>query len=321
MADTHDLKFVWPQGPRDVIVTGTFDNWSCSTHMIPSPSGGLEAIIPVPWDTKVSFKFVVDGNWMHNPDLPSEYDSNGNINNVVFTPRKPVPKPGEPTFEIVEDVAPSTSSEEETTTPVPVVEEAKPETPEKAPEIASRVALAIQPVLDSAHDSTPKEAVNSEASTHSPLPLITADTTNKLTEDPVPETGSDKFLEAVLAPSNHPASAAEAETPARPSTPPPKKAEEVPVTPIKVNSEHTRSSTLTTSGLSTPPSSSAPSTPKTQSAFTVDEGNSPGKTSVKIKKRQSILGKLKKVFRSPEKDKNKKRFGSESPTRGEKVKA
>lgn len=143
-------------------------------------------------------------------------------------------------------------------------------------------------------------------------------------EEPTPETSSDKFLEAVLAASGTSGPVSESETPVRPTTPPPKKteeakAEETPVSPVKTNSAHAGSPT-TTSGLSTPPSSSAPSTPKTQSAFIV-EGNPPGKASLSGKKRQSFLGKLKKVFKTPEKDKNKKRLGSETPTHNEKVKA
>ncbi|PAV21099.1 carbohydrate-binding module family 48 [Pyrrhoderma noxium] len=327
MAEAYNLKFEWPQGPSDVMVTGTFDNWSCSTRLKVNPTGSLEAIVPVPWETKIFYKFVVDGTWMPNPELPTEYDASGNLNNAVTTPRKPLPQPGTPTIEFIEDVAPITDSDEDALLPAPVAEEVKLEAPQKAAEVASRIPIAFQPVLDASHDSTPKEAVNSEASTHLPLPPASPVSLNtapkpaeesievpaeaevpvKITaEEPTPETSSDKFLEAVLAASGTSGPVSESETPVRPTTPPPKKteeakAEETPVSPVKTNSAHAGSPT-TTSGLSTPPSSSAPSTPKTQSAFIVE-------------------GKLKKVFKTPEKDKNKKRLGSETPTHNEKVKA
>lgn len=43
----------------------------------------------MPWDTKLLFKFVVDGRWIENWQLPTERDHNGNVNNVAYTPKKP----------------------------------------------------------------------------------------------------------------------------------------------------------------------------------------------------------------------------------------
>lgn len=37
------------------------------------------------------FKFVVDGQWVHDSDLPIEYDHDGNVNNTILvTPKSPM---------------------------------------------------------------------------------------------------------------------------------------------------------------------------------------------------------------------------------------
>ena len=85
----------------------------------------------MPWETKIFYKFVVDGTWMPNPELPTEYDASGNLNNAVTTPRKPLPQPGTPTIEFIEDVAPITDSDEDALLPAPVAEEVKLEATQK----------------------------------------------------------------------------------------------------------------------------------------------------------------------------------------------
>ncbi|KDQ64953.1 carbohydrate-binding module family 48 protein, partial [Jaapia argillacea MUCL 33604] len=72
----------------DVIVTGTFDQWSKSTHLKRTPTG-FETSIKVPWSEKVIYKFVVDGRWVTSGDQPTERDGSGNLNHVYFSPSKP----------------------------------------------------------------------------------------------------------------------------------------------------------------------------------------------------------------------------------------
>jgi hypothetical protein len=46
----------------------------------------------VPYGTKVSYKFIVDGNWTIQEDQPTEKDESGNVNNVINAPEKPTSK-------------------------------------------------------------------------------------------------------------------------------------------------------------------------------------------------------------------------------------
>jgi len=72
----------------DVILTGSFDHWSCSIHL-PKGASGFAQRISVPWNQKVPYKFIVDGRWVTRDDRPTELDGAGNLNNVLFTPSKP----------------------------------------------------------------------------------------------------------------------------------------------------------------------------------------------------------------------------------------
>ncbi|KAF8450862.1 carbohydrate-binding module family 48 protein, partial [Boletus edulis BED1] len=74
--------------PTDVIVTGTFDQWSASIHLVKGDTV-FSAPVKVPWDQKVAYKFIVDGHWQCRDDKPQEEDGHGNINNVLQTPEKP----------------------------------------------------------------------------------------------------------------------------------------------------------------------------------------------------------------------------------------
>ncbi|KIJ09093.1 carbohydrate-binding module family 48 protein [Paxillus involutus ATCC 200175] len=91
VTDLHDLEFDWPQtSPTDVIVTGTFDQWSSSIRLAKGDTG-FYGTVKVPWDEKVSYKFIVDGCWLCRDDQPQEDDGDGNINNFLQVPVKPEP--------------------------------------------------------------------------------------------------------------------------------------------------------------------------------------------------------------------------------------
>lgn len=98
-------------GPTDVIVTGTFDKvsdnhavffffansaqrdsipqWSSSIHLAKG-DGGFFGSVKVPWGQKITYKYVVDGRWQCRDDKPQENDGNGNINNVLLAPERPL---------------------------------------------------------------------------------------------------------------------------------------------------------------------------------------------------------------------------------------
>ncbi|EGO01584.1 carbohydrate-binding module family 48 protein, partial [Serpula lacrymans var. lacrymans S7.3] len=89
MDDLHEVNFEWPgMDATDVIVTGTFDQWSSSIHLTKDPSS-FQGKVRIPWGEKIVYKFIVDGNWVTHSDHPIEADSSGNRNNVYTAPQKP----------------------------------------------------------------------------------------------------------------------------------------------------------------------------------------------------------------------------------------
>lgn len=91
MDDLHEAEFSWPYGnASDVILTGSFDHWSCTMHL-PKGASGFVGNVRVPWNEKVPYKFIVDGKWVTRNDRPTELDGAGNLNNVLIAPSKPTP--------------------------------------------------------------------------------------------------------------------------------------------------------------------------------------------------------------------------------------
>lgn len=85
-ATTVDYTFEWPAGPKEVVVTGEFDNWKGSLPLLRSSSGAFELTFPVkiPADKdRVFFKFIVDGNWVTSDAYSKGSDANGIENNFV----------------------------------------------------------------------------------------------------------------------------------------------------------------------------------------------------------------------------------------------
>ncbi|RIB20583.1 Carbohydrate-Binding Module Family 48 protein [Gigaspora rosea] len=84
--DIIPIEFHWRHGGNKVFVTGDFDNWKANTHeMHYSPeTNDFVAVVDIDRTKQQQFKFVVDGNWRHNEDLPIRYDEHGNINNIIY---------------------------------------------------------------------------------------------------------------------------------------------------------------------------------------------------------------------------------------------
>jgi len=145
MADFHEAVFWWPYAGEDVILTGTFDQWSRSMHLVRGPSG-FEGTVRVPWGQKVAYKFIVDGRWMTTDQALTEPDGAGNTNNIYYAPPNPtsftiVNEP--PTVAVVPAVQPSTTTPE-----APKAVEGKiQETPETHSPIANGTAVVpVSPV-------------------------------------------------------------------------------------------------------------------------------------------------------------------------------
>ncbi|KAJ7067974.1 hypothetical protein C8F01DRAFT_584063 [Mycena amicta] len=91
MADLHEVSFHWPSGePTQVIVTGTFDQWSSSLHLHKSEDGaGFSGSTKIEYGSKIAFKYVVDSEWLCSSSSPTETDGEGNINNIYQAPDLP----------------------------------------------------------------------------------------------------------------------------------------------------------------------------------------------------------------------------------------
>ncbi|KAL0580788.1 Cruciform DNA binding protein [Marasmius crinis-equi] len=156
MADFHSATFEWPNGTaNNVIVTGTFDHWSSSTRLSKQDSK-FRATVNVPWNEKVAYKFVVDGQWVVNEREPTEWDNSGNLNNIYVAPEKPAEaKPEAPVEqEKVEEVSttPESSAVAQDSVPRPLADLAETvvaaEGTSSALEyVASGVGAAIQGVI------------------------------------------------------------------------------------------------------------------------------------------------------------------------------
>ncbi|KAF8528929.1 hypothetical protein BU17DRAFT_80075 [Hysterangium stoloniferum] len=87
--DLHEVTFMWPDlNANEVILTGTFDNWSLSVRLTKTPSG-FQGTVKLPWGSRTLYKYVVDGRWMTAQSQPQETDNAGNVNSVYESPSKP----------------------------------------------------------------------------------------------------------------------------------------------------------------------------------------------------------------------------------------
>jgi glycosidase len=80
-------EFTLPQvgSEQSVEVRGSFapDGWDNGVPMSLS-AGVWSAIVDVPWDAPVEYKFVVDGNWITDPNNPDQVDDGvGGFNSVI----------------------------------------------------------------------------------------------------------------------------------------------------------------------------------------------------------------------------------------------
>ncbi|CAI4039521.1 hypothetical protein SMKI_08G1890 [Saccharomyces mikatae IFO 1815] len=83
---TFNYTFSWPAGPKDVILTGTFDDWRGTLPLVKTARGNFEITIPVKLANehdKFQFKFIVDGIWCVSDSYKKEHVSEGIENNFV----------------------------------------------------------------------------------------------------------------------------------------------------------------------------------------------------------------------------------------------
>jgi hypothetical protein len=84
-SDIFPFEFHWKHGGQEVIVTGDFDKWQCTHKMKYNPaSNDFVAVVDIDRTKQHEFKFVVDGDWQPNWDLPTRTDEHGYINNIIY---------------------------------------------------------------------------------------------------------------------------------------------------------------------------------------------------------------------------------------------
>ncbi|CAH7684598.1 expressed protein [Phakopsora pachyrhizi] len=69
--------------PEQVQLKGSFDNWKNPLELKKEKSGKFGAQVELEFGSRILYKYVVDGDWRHNPNEPTESDADGNINNVL----------------------------------------------------------------------------------------------------------------------------------------------------------------------------------------------------------------------------------------------
>lgn len=88
------ITFVYPAGPKDVIVTGDFCYWKKATHLVPQSDGSFSITMPLVHKAIKQeddgnyfyFKFVVDDKWTIDPRYESKIPQNATVqqpNNFV----------------------------------------------------------------------------------------------------------------------------------------------------------------------------------------------------------------------------------------------
>ncbi|KAL1922385.1 uncharacterized protein VTP21DRAFT_9924 [Calcarisporiella thermophila] len=83
---TVPTEFLWRRGGNEVFVTGTFDDWKKTLKMAKSSAGNQVVHYACPSIDRSRpqlFKFVVDGEWRCDPDLPIVRDEGGNENHQL----------------------------------------------------------------------------------------------------------------------------------------------------------------------------------------------------------------------------------------------
>jgi 5'-AMP-activated protein kinase regulatory beta subunit len=131
---------VWAHGGNHVELEGSFDNWTQRHTM--QRSGKDSTLVKLLPPGVYQYKFIVDGQWRHDPNLPSMYDDMGNINNVMEV-QEYVPE----NLESLVGFDPPPSPPSSYTSPPPVTEDFLKEPPLMPPQLQLSL-LNVPPAMD-----------------------------------------------------------------------------------------------------------------------------------------------------------------------------
>ncbi|CAN8072958.1 unnamed protein product [Agarophyton chilense] len=81
-------EFKWSNGGYSVYITGAWDDWSRKTQLSRTHPTEFATVLALPVGT-FQYKFIVDGNWKHNPLDSTARDPHGNLNNVITVSAQP----------------------------------------------------------------------------------------------------------------------------------------------------------------------------------------------------------------------------------------
>ncbi|KAG8801017.1 hypothetical protein FRC16_001462 [Serendipita sp. 398] len=310
MSDLHQLTFKFPAGPSKVLVTGTFDNWSRSTPLTKTPNG-FELTVGVPWNAKITYKYIVDGQWFASPTEPQEKDGMGNINNTYTSPSNPNQPAAEPappveqpktTFQEIKDSviaatgAPTLTSYVASGLGAAVAAVAgydpiNPQHPVIEEEVASP---AIIPPAVSATVAEVAEKVEYTASNEpEPIPVPNAPEPYPAVDGKTTTTHPEELPTVVVSTEDEKIAATKSEASAKEETPPAPKSETKEITPRNSTASPPRASNVT-----------PPTTPK-KKGFPSETASSITDSPSKRKKRLSFFGKIKEVLTPEKKHKRK----------------
>lgn len=81
--DAPVAEFVWPWGGERVSVAGSWNNWTPVSMLYDQMTRTHRVWIPSLPSGRVSYKFIVDGEWKYDGQKPVTMDECGNVNNVL----------------------------------------------------------------------------------------------------------------------------------------------------------------------------------------------------------------------------------------------
>lgn len=80
---THAVEVSWIHGGQEVLLVGEFSGGWMSPAKATQRGAKFVLDLRLP-QGKYRFKYIVDGQWQHAPELPAEADDEGNLNNVLY---------------------------------------------------------------------------------------------------------------------------------------------------------------------------------------------------------------------------------------------
>ena len=82
ISKSKEVNFIWKGEANEVYLLGSFDNWESKRKMDQGNNEYTKSLhLP---ENKYEYKFIVDGQWKHDPNSKITPDNLGGFNNVVL---------------------------------------------------------------------------------------------------------------------------------------------------------------------------------------------------------------------------------------------